>query len=107
MMTDRLIAQVKRKLNITWEDDDTNARVEDIIESAIPDLIHRLGIANPDFDFSEPGTENTLFLAYCLYEYNHALNEFDDNYSNKIAQVRAKHEVDHHLKNGADSDGQE
>lgn len=103
-MTDKLIAQVKRKLNITWEDDGTNQRVEDIIQSAIPDMIDVLGIADPDFDFSETGTENTLFLAHCLYEYNHVLNEFYDNYSKEIARVRARHEVAHYLENGANAD---
>lgn len=102
-MTERLIAQVKRKLNITWEDDGTNSRIEDIIQSAIPDLIHRLGIADPCFDFAEPGAENTLFLAYCLYEFNHSSHEFDDNYANLIAQTRARHEVMYFQKNGADS----
>lgn len=103
-MMERLLKQVKRKLNITWEDDDTNDRVEDIIQSAIPDMIHILGIADPDFDFSEPGMENALFLAYCLYEYNHCLNEFADNYANKIAQVRAKHEVEHYKLSEAEAD---
>lgn len=95
-MSERLLQQVKRKLNITWSDDDTNARLEDIINSAIPDLMHKLGIADPDFDFSVAGVENTLFLAYCLYEFNHCLNEFDDNYANSIAQARAIHEVKHY-----------
>lgn len=99
-MTDRLVAQVKRKLNITWNDDDTTNRISDIIQSAIPALKHKLGIADPEFDFSEYGDENTLFLAYCLYEFNHCTNEFDDNYSNLIAQVRAKHEVADYLNSG-------
>lgn len=103
-MTERLIEQVKRKLNITWEDESTTARIEDIIQSAIPDLIHRLGIADPDFDFAEAGAENVLFLAYCLYEWNHTLNEFDNNYSNLIAQTRARHVVKYHEKNGAVAD---
>lgn len=88
-----LFAQVKRKLNITWDDDETTARVEEIMESAVPTLLHKLGIADPDFDFSTPGMENNLFKAYCFYEWNHCVNEFDDNYSNDIAQVRAMHEV--------------
>lgn len=92
-MTEKLYAQVKRKLNITWNDDDTDNRVEEIILSAIPALIHKLGIADPNFDFSEPGMENNLFKAYCFYEWNHCLNEFDQNYANDIAQVRAIHEV--------------
>lgn len=97
-----LLGQVRRKLNITWDDDDTTARVEEIIESAIPTLKHKLGIVDPDFDFSKPGMENNLFKSYCLYEWNHCVNEFDDNYANDIAQVRAKHEVSNYL---AESEG--
>lgn len=93
-----LYEQVKGKLNITWEDKDTAARVNKIIDSAIPDLIHKLGITDNDFDFSVDGAENTLFLAYCLYEWNHALNEFDENYARMIAQVRAQHEVARYLE---------
>jgi hypothetical protein len=92
-MMETLIHQVRRKLNITWNDPVTDARVVDIINSAIPDLIHRLGIVDTAFDFSAAGAENTLFLAYCLYEWNHCLNEFEENYARMIAQVRAKHEV--------------
>ena len=98
-MTERLVAQVKRKLNITWNDDDTTNRVQDIIQSAIPALKHKLGIADPDFDFSIPGMENDLFKAYCLYEFNHCLNEFDANYANDILQVRTKYEVEDYLAN--------
>jgi hypothetical protein len=89
-----LFGQVKRKLNVTWDDDDTTARIEEIIESAIPTMLHKLGIADPDFDFSVPGMENNLFLSYCLYDWNHCTNEFDDNYANNIGQVREKHELD-------------
>lgn len=96
-MKDELFEQVKSKLNITWEDEGTNKRLRNIIESAIPDVIHILGISDKDFDFSADGIENTLFLAYCFYEWNHVLNEFEDNYSNKIAQVRQKYEVEHFL----------
>lgn len=103
-MSDRLFEQVKRKLNITWNDEDTNTRLTDIISVAIPTLIHKLGIADPDFDFSAAGTENILFLAYCLYEYNHCVNEFDDNYKNEIAQVRAKHRVEYYKANGVVTD---
>lgn len=89
-MNELLFKQVKRKLNITWDDDDTTARIEELIESAIPTVKRKLGI--PDslaFDFSVASTENMLFKNYCLYEWNHCVNEFDDNYHNDIAQVRA------------------
>lgn len=101
-----LIDQVRRKLNITWADVDTDGRVDDIIASAIPTMIHRLGIADADYDFSTPGLENTLFLAYCLYEYNHAANEFADNYAQDIATCRAIHEVAYHKKMEADANAE-
>lgn len=86
-----LLGQVKRKLNITWEDPDTNKQIEEIIDLAIPTLKHKLGIPESlNFDFSVASTENLLFKNYCLYEWNHCVNEFDDNYANEIAQVRAK-----------------
>lgn len=98
MSNEKLKQQVKRKLNITWEDDETNKRVDEIIESGIPYLIHKLGITDATFDFSVASTENTLFLAYCLYEWNHAVNEFEENYSKMIAQVRAINAVNEYLQ---------
>ena len=96
-MNEKLLGQVRRKLNITWDDNETTSRINEIIESAIPDLKHKLGITDSEFDFSNAGAENTLFLAYCLYEWNHALNDFDENYSRMIAQVRAQWEVKGYL----------
>ena len=101
-MNETLFGQVKRKLNVTWEDDNTTARIEEIIASAIPDLIHKLGIRDAKFDFSIAGNENTLFLAYCLYEWNHVASEFEVNYAKLIAQTREKHEVANYI---ADSEG--
>lgn len=106
-MNEILMNQVRRKLNITWDDDETDARLFEIIGSAIPYLLHRLGIADPDFDFSHPGMENTLFLAYCLYEWNHAAHEFADNYAEMIATVRARYEVEYYQRNEASEDATE
>lgn len=99
-----LIEQVKRKLNITWNDEETDKRINDIIASAVLVLKHKLGIADADFDFSAPGLENLLFLAYCLYEWNHAAHEFDSNYANELAQCRAIREVSYHVEHENDGD---
>ena len=100
-----LIDQVKRKLDITWVDEDTDRRVADIVDSVTPVLKHKLGITDPEFDFSKPGLENMLFLALCLYEWNHSANEFDVNYANEIAQCQAIHEVAYHLKMEGETNG--
>ena len=104
MYNQELFEQVKRKLNITWEEDETDSLVEEIIRAAIPTLKHKLGIVGT-FDFSVAGQENMLFKNYCLYEYNHCANEFDVNYSNEIAQLQAVHSVKNYLaENGGDTD---
>lgn len=92
-MNEALLRQVKRKLNITWSDTDTDDRVLDIISQAEAVIRHKLGITADAFDFSVSGIENILFLAYCLYLYNHCENEFDTNYMNEILQARAIYEV--------------
>ena len=99
-----LIDQVKRKLDITWVDEDTDRRVEDIIATVSPVLRHKLGISDADFDFSKPGQENMLFLALCLYEWNHSANEFDANYANEIAQCQAVHEVAYFMAKEGEGD---
>lgn len=100
-----LIDQVKRKLNITWSDEDTDGRVNDIIASVEPVLKRKIGLpADANYDFSIAGPENMLFLALCLYEWNHAANEFDENYENEIAECRAIHEVAHFVETGGGSD---
>ena len=97
-MSELLTKQVKRKLNITWEDEDTNARVDDIISDVSPYLTHKLGVS-AEFDFSAPGEERNLFLACCLYEWNHIpRDEWEENYKHTIANVRARHEVENYLK---------
>lgn len=98
-MSEALTLKVKRKLNITWEDSDTNARVEDIMSSVDPWLRHKLGIADAEFDFNAPGTERDLFLSCCLYDWNHIpRDEFEENYKHTIADVRAVHLVAHYRK---------
>lgn len=99
MVTEKLTQQVRRKLNITWNDPETDARVAQIIDSAIPYLIHKLGITAAEFDFSAPGTENTLFLACCLYDWNHASrDEFEENYHGTIGDVQRQNEVKYYLE---------
>ena len=95
-MSETLLEEkVKRKLNITWDDADTNNRVSDIIGQAKSVISHKIGITDTDYDFSVNGLVGTLFLAYCLYLYNHCENEFDDNYRGDILQARAIFEVNY------------
>ncbi len=97
-MADPLLLELaKRKLNITWDDADTDARLEEIIEDGQVELIDKIGIKEGEdgqvFDFAQPGQERRLLLAYCLYGWNNALDEFDANYAGDILQARERWEV--------------
>ena len=95
-MGDGLLDQVKRKLRITWDDPDTDERLEgDIIPSAEADIRFKVGIPDSvEFDFAEPGIEHRLLLAHCYYQWTDADDdEFADNYSGDIAVARQKWEV--------------
>lgn len=91
-MAQDLTALVKRKLNITWSDEETDARVNDIIALAVPTMRHKLGLPG-DYDFTAAGQELNLLLSFCLYEWNNAAADFDSNYLNDILQVRQRQEV--------------
>ena len=91
-MSGTLFDLVKGKLNITWSDEDTDAEINRIIEDGHVEMRRKLGTPD-DYDFSIEGQERKLFLSWCLYEWNHASNEFDSNYLNDIMQIRQKYEV--------------
>lgn len=89
---------VRRKLNITWSDENTDDRLRQIIEDAQVELIGKIGITQDNFDFSVASQERKLLLAYCFYEWNHALDEFDVNYAADILQARERWEVKSHAQ---------
>ena len=88
---------VKRALDITWDDENTEARVDDIMASAMATMRHKLGLPE-EYDFETPGAEQNLYCAYCLYEWNHCADEFDGRYANDILQIRAKQEVQNYVE---------
>ena len=81
---------VKRHLNITWSDTDTEAKLIDQMRDAEVALNHKLGA---ELDYFVPGQERRLYLAYMLYSWNDCLNEFDGAYRAEIMQIRHKYEV--------------
>lgn len=87
---DNLLQRLKEKLNITWVEEETENRLNAILEDAKSALNFKLGA---EVDYSN-GMERSLLLNYCMYEWNNCINEFDDNYFNNIMQLRQKYEVE-------------
>ena len=89
-MDEKLFQEIKDKLNITWDEEETDRKLKGMIEDAKYILDYKLG---SKIDYTIPGMEHNLFLNYCMYAYNNCTNEFDDNYFNEIMQLRQKYEV--------------
>ncbi len=83
-----LVDKVRRKLRVIYRDDEVDERIAEIMEQADLDLRSMLGITDESFDFSGAGAERALYLAYCFYEWNDALDDFEVNYAEKIAKCR-------------------
>ena len=81
---------LKNELFITWEDEETEKRLERTILNAIPTLNHKIGA---DVDYFTNGIEQNLFINYCVYVYNGKADEFDTNYQHEISQIRIIYEV--------------
>lgn len=91
MSEQTLLDQVKSKLHVTWDDEDSNARIEsDIMPTAEQELRSLLGIHDDAFSFVDPGTEHLLYLNYCYYEWHDAADDFEEHYASKIARCREK-----------------
>ncbi|MFI3210908.1 MAG: hypothetical protein R3Y64_07655 [Peptostreptococcaceae bacterium] len=86
----RLLEELKLKLNITWDDEDTYSKLNTIIIDSIDILNYKLG---SNIDFMQNGMEHSLFLNYCMYAFNNCEAEFDSNYKSEIMQLRRKYEV--------------
>ena len=83
-----LVDKVRRKLRVTYRDDEVDERIDEIMKQADSDLRFMLAITERSFTFEDGGTEQALFLAYCFYEWNDALDDFEVNYAEKIAKCR-------------------
>jgi hypothetical protein len=83
-----LVDKVRRKLRVTYRDNEVDERIDEIMKQADSDLRSMLAITERSFTFEDGGTEQALFLAYCFYEWNDALDDFEVNYAEKIAKCR-------------------
>lgn len=72
-----LLADVKNYLNITWDDEATDAKIVGLIASAAAYLDSKLG-GQPDY--KADGMPRTLLMEYVRYARDSALDVFESNY---------------------------
>lgn len=96
-----LLARVKRKLKISWSDDDTDSEVMDMIEDTESELNKLFGA---EIDYSAPGPARNLFMNYCLYKHNNCADEFKKVYLADIITLQNQYAVEREMQ---DADGEE
>ena len=83
-----VMAAVRRKLNVTWTDVDTDVRLQDVVEAVSPRLASLLGYPSDHEFTSADGSAWGMFLNGCLYEFSDAWDDFTANYASEILSTR-------------------
>ena len=87
-ISEAAMAAVKRKLNVTWDSNVTDERVQDVVDAVSPRLSSLLGFDTAHNFSKEDGEAWGLFLNACLYEFSDAWDDFTQNYEREIQSVR-------------------
>lgn len=87
-----LLADVKNYLNITWEDEATDAKVRGLIASGAAYLDNKGGGA---LDYEADGLPRTLLLEYARYMRDEALDVFENNYLAMILAMQNERRTAH------------
>jgi len=77
-----MLQMVKDYLKITWDDDQNLTR---IIDSARASINEMMGV---ELDYDEPGQAQDLFMNRCRYDYNNALEYFEQNFQADILRLQ-------------------
>lgn len=78
-----MLQEVKDNLRITWNDEDL--RLNNIIARGKSYLKELTGT---ELDFDKEGQPKSLLLNYCRYDYNSALEYFEENFQREILRLQ-------------------
>ncbi len=74
-----LLERLKERLKITWDDEDI--LLINILERAEKSLNALMGV---ELNYNIPGPAQELLLERCRYDYNNALEYFEQNFAREI-----------------------
>lgn len=83
-----LLDDLKSELKITWNDED--AKLDKIISKGKAFI---QGLTGTTLDFEIVGEPNTLLLEYCRYDYNNAVEYFEENFSSRLMRLQYTEEI--------------
>lgn len=79
-----MLQELKRYLNITWEDEDIDAKLNNLISESKQAINGLMGV---EVDFEKAEFRELLFNRI-RYAYNNALEYFEDNFSKEILRYQ-------------------
>lgn len=82
--------EVKRYLDITWTDADTEKNVDEYIATAKGYLNETTGA---DIDFDEDLTARSLLKDHCRYQRNRDIEFFENNFLKSLTALRFKYAI--------------
>ena len=78
-----LLEQLKERLKIAWDDEDT--LLINMLERAEKSLNALMGV---ELNYNTPGPAQELLLERCRYDYNNALEYFEQNFAREILRLQ-------------------
>jgi hypothetical protein len=78
-----LLERLKERLKITWDDEDI--LLINILERAEKSLNALMGV---ELNYNIPGPAQELLLERCRYDYNNALEYFEQNFAREILRLQ-------------------
>lgn len=76
-LPEELLSDVKNYLNITWDDDATDAKMSGLIAAGMVYLNAKYG---EEADYTADGMPRTLLMEYVRYARDSALDVFENNF---------------------------
>ena len=89
-----LFEEVKAECSVTWDDTQTNKRLESIINDGKAEFKDDFGLES----IPSTGMAHRLFLAYCKYRYFDQYEDFKVNYKEDIINLRIEYEIQKYEK---------
>lgn len=83
-LPDGLLSAVKSYLNVTWQDEATDAKITGYISRGMARLQN---IAGAPLDFITEGQPRALLLDYCRYANAQALEVFEKNFMSELLEL--------------------
>lgn len=89
-LPDDLLEDIKAYLDITWDNNATDAKIRGIIADGMVYLNKKLG---EEADYTVEGTPRALLKEYCRYARDYALDVFENNYLPQILSMQNERAV--------------